>query len=89
VQIEYTLQSGDEAAVSIGFNLDDPGRYRMTGKKRIVRGTGVLTLKASVTPKDWKERGDFILYANISPYPATASRYRPLATTDRVIEFGP
>ena len=89
VQIEYDLHSADEASASIGFNSDDPGRYRMTGRKKIARGTNVLTLKGVVIPKDWKERGDFIVYVNLSPYPGTKSTFRPYATAQRVIDFEP
>jgi len=90
VQIQYTLDTADEAMAAIGFNSDDPGSYRMTGKKKITRGTNTVTLKARVVPKDWKERGDFIVYVNISPYPApTTSPFKPLANVDKVIEFEP
>lgn len=89
VQIEYTLDTADEATASIGFNSDDPGRYRMVGRKKVTRGTNVLTLKARVIPKDWKDRSDFIVYVNLSPYPSSSARFRPLATADRVVEFEP
>jgi hypothetical protein len=89
VQIQYFLDTADEALLAIGFNSDDPGRYHMTGSKRVIRGTNVITLKGRVIPKDWKERGDFIVYVNLSPYPIPKSRWRPLATTQRVIEFEP
>jgi hypothetical protein len=89
VEIEYSLDSADAAMASIGFNSDDPSRFRMTGKKKILRGTNVLTLKALVVPKDWKERGDFIVYVNLTPYPVPRGRYTPLASTERVIDFGP
>ncbi|MCA1590301.1 MAG: hypothetical protein LC734_07920 [Acidobacteria bacterium] len=87
VDIEYKLESVKEAMVAIGFNLDDPGRFRMTGKKKISGGTNTITMKALVSPKDWKERGDFIVYVNISPYPVPKHRYTPLANADRVVAF--
>lgn len=89
VEIEYTLESADEAMIAIGFNSDNPNRYRMMAQKRIRKGTNRITLKADVKPKDWKERGDFMLYANISPYPLPAARFTPLASTKRVIDFEP
>jgi len=89
VQIQYTLDTADEAMASIGFNSDDPGRYRMTGMKKVTRGTNIFTLRGRVVPKDWKERGDFIVYVNLSPYPIPKARWKPIATTQRVIEFEP
>jgi len=89
VEIQYTLETADEAMVAIGFNSDKPNGYRMMAQKRIKRGTNSITLKADVKPKDWKERGDFIVYANISPYPLPAVRFTPLVSTKRVIDFEP
>jgi hypothetical protein len=89
VKIEYDLQSSDEATASIGFNSDDPGRYRITGRKKVAGGTNVLMLKGVIAPKDWKDRGDFIVYVNLSPYPAGQSRFRPYATAEKVIDFEP
>ena len=89
VQVEYFLDSADEALIAVGFNSDDPGRYRMTGSKKVARGTNVITLKGRVVPKDWKEQGDFMVYVNLSPYPVPKSRWRPIATTQKVIEFEP
>lgn len=87
VEIEYTVESAEEAAISIGFNSEKPGAYRMTTRKKVNRGTNFITLKADVIPKDWKERGDFVVYANISPHPPTQTRYVPYATTLTVIDF--
>lgn len=87
VEIEYTLESADEATVGIGFNSEKPGVYRMTAQKKIKKGTNLITLKADVKPKDWKERGDFVLYVNIAPYPMSQTRFRPLAATKKVVDF--
>ncbi len=87
VDLEYTLESAEEAVVAIGFNSESPGSFRMSGRKRIRKGTQLVTLKANVVPKDWKERGDFIIVANINPYPTSKGRYRPSATVTRVVEF--
>jgi len=89
VQIQYTLDTADEALLAIGFNSDDPGRYHMTGSKKVARGANVIILKGRVIPRDWKERGDFMVYVNLSPYPIPKSRWRPLATAQRVVEFEP
>ena len=87
IEIDYFVDTADEAMISIGFNTDDPGRYRMTGEKKVSRGANVITLKARVTPKDWKERGDFIVNAIIAPYPRTDGKFHPFAATTKVIEF--
>ena len=87
VELEYTLDSADEAMVGIGFNSEKPAVYKMTTNKKIKRGTNLIALKAVVKPKDWKERGDFIIYANLAPYPIPQARFTPLATTKTVIDF--
>ncbi len=89
VDIEYFIDSVDEATISIGFNTDDPGRFRMTAQKKVSSGAKVITLKARITPKEWKEWGDFMINAIIAPYPTTGGGFRPLATATRVIEFEP
>lgn len=89
VQIEYTLESEDEGMVSVGFNSDDPGSYKMSGQKKVIRGTTVLTMKANVVPKEWKEQGDFFIYVNLSPISPNPSGYRPFAGARKLIEFEP
>src|SRR5687767_4811441 len=86
-EIEYTVESAAAAAVSIGFNTEKPSAYRMTTRKKVNRRTNFIILKADVIPKDWKERGDFVVYVNISPHPPTQSRYVPSATTLKAIDF--
>jgi hypothetical protein len=86
VEIEYTLESADASTLMLGFNSDKQNRYRMTTNKKVKKGTNFVTLKAKVVPKDWKEYGDFVVLANLSPYP-TNGRWIPLASTNHVIEF--
>ncbi len=87
VQIEYTLESADEAMIAIGFNTERPGTFKMVGQKKIAKGSGIINLKASVIPKDWKERGDFMVLVNIMPYPINKNYYIPTVSDNRVIEF--
>ncbi len=87
VEIEYTLESMDEGSVAIGFNVDDSARFKMMTRKKVRKGINLMTLKAKVTPKDWKENGDFSVMANLSPYPVPQSRYTPVAGTTTVIDF--
>lgn len=89
IEIEYFVDSVNEAMISIGFNTNDPGGFRMTGNKKVTRGANVVTLKANVTPKNWKERGDFMVNAIIAPYSTTGESFRPFATARKVIEFEP
>jgi hypothetical protein len=87
VEIEYTVESADAATLMIGFNSDKSNVYRMTTSKKVKKGTNLITLKSKVVPKDWKEYGDFVVVANLSPYPETRGRWVPLASTREVIEF--
>ena len=87
VEIEYTLESMDEGSVAIGFNITDSRGFRMMTRKKVKRGTNLITLKAKVAPKDWKENGDFSVMANLSPYPMPKTRYSPMAGTEMVIDF--
>jgi hypothetical protein len=89
VEIEYTFDAADEATLSIGFNSDDPSRYRMTTMKKVVRGTNTITLKAWATAKDWKERGDFAVNAILSPIERESGPYRPYAGTRKAIDLQP
>jgi hypothetical protein len=59
----------------------------MMTRKKVKRGTNLITLKAKVIPKDWKENGDFSVMANLSPYPLPQARYTPMAGTTMVIDF--
>jgi hypothetical protein len=87
VEIEYTLESADAATLMLGFNSHKQNSYRMTTNKKIKKGTNFVTLKARVVPKDWKEYGDFLVVANLSPYPETRGSWAPTASTRHVIEF--
>ncbi len=87
VEIEYTLESMDEGSVAIGFNVNNSAAFRMMTRKKVKKGTNLMTLKAKVTPKDWKENGDFAVMANLSPYPMPQTRYTPMAGTTTVIDF--
>jgi hypothetical protein len=87
VEIEYTLESMDAGSVAIGFNVDVSARFKMITRKKVKKGTNYITLKAKVTPKDWKENGDFSVLANLSPYPLPKTRYTPMAAAESVIDF--
>jgi hypothetical protein len=87
IEVAYVLETKDEAMINFGFNTDEPGTFRMVGQKKIAKGAETITLKAKVTPKDWKERGDFMVMINLMPYPMNATRYRPTVIDQKVIEF--
>jgi hypothetical protein len=87
VELEYTLESADAATLMLGFNSEVQHRYRMTTNKRVKKGTNFVTLKAKVVPKNWKEYGDFLILANLSPHPTPRNGWQPLAGTTEVIEF--
>lgn len=87
VEIEYTIESADAATLMLGFNSEKSNVYRMTTSKKVKKGTNSVTLKSKIVPKDWKEYGDFVVVANLSPYPEARGRWVPLASTREVIEF--
>lgn len=87
VEIEYTVESLDAATIMLGFNSEKPSRYLMTTSKKVNKGTSFITLKSKVVPKNWKEYGDFIVVANMFPYPETRGRLIPLASGRQVIDF--
>lgn len=87
VEIEYTLETLDEGTLAIGFNVDNSAAFKMTTRKKVKKGRNLITLKAKVTPKDWKEYGDFSVFANLSPHPLPSTRYTPMAATTTVIDF--
>ena len=80
---DVTLASLDTGAVAMGFNLDDPRRYRMFASLAIHRGTQRVTLRATVPPVNWSEQGARFAYiVNIRPLdmPSADGRSRALAT---------
>lgn len=87
IEIEYTLESMEEGTLAIGFNTNEVNAFRMITRKKIKKGTNSIKLEATLIPKDWKGRGDFIVLANISPYPIPSKRYRPLVSARVVIDF--
>jgi len=59
VTIDYRLQSADEAVLMLGFNSDDPSRFTPKDSTIVKAGTGSVSLKATIVPVDWGERGSF------------------------------
>ena len=53
---DVTLASADSAWAALGFNQDDPHRYRMMATEVIRRGTQRVTLRAMAVPVDWSTK---------------------------------
>ena len=64
-EIEYTLDSADESAVNIGFNIQDPKSFTMREQIGIRRGTDRLKVKVTMIPVEWGSQGRFTMLANI------------------------
>jgi hypothetical protein len=87
VEIEYTVESAEAATIMLGFNSVKPNTFLMTTSKKVNRGTNFITLKSKVVPKNWKDYGDFVVVANMFPYPESSGKLIPKASTRHVIEF--
>ena len=87
VEIEYTVESAEAATIMLGFNSVKPNTFLMTTSKKVNRGANFITLKSKVVPKNWKDYGDFVVVANMFPYPETSGKLIPKASTRHVIEF--
>jgi hypothetical protein len=85
VEVEYNFESNDEGVISIGFNTDNPTSYHMRENLNIKRGAGTVTLKTKVIPVDWADRGQFTVSTILAKKPMEM-RFRPLASTKKVIE---
>jgi hypothetical protein len=53
VTVNYTLQSVDSGIVYLGFNINEPGRYHLEDEAIVSKGSGTVTLTATVTPVGW------------------------------------
>lgn len=51
--VEYRLNSCDHGIVYLGFNTNEPRRYRLYAEQEVDKGSGTVTLQATVTPVDW------------------------------------
>lgn len=86
---DVTLASLDTGAVAVGFNVEDPRRYRMFSSAAIHGGTQRVTLRATVPPVDWTAQGARFAYVvNIRPLdsPSADGRSRGIGTVRG--EFG-
>jgi hypothetical protein len=71
VDVEYELASADSGEVSIGFNIDEVGRFVMISGAKILiaRGPGEHQFNVSSVTRDWGEAGDFQVLVNLSEHP--------------------
>ena len=84
VEVDLDLQSADEAAARIGFNVASPQQFRMFDSRDLQRGRHRLTFTVKVVPVDWGDRGDFAVMVNIGPRTDT-KQFQPTASVTKVI----
>ena len=63
VRVAYILRSTPKAVLSLGFDLEERGRYIIVGQQEVEQGTGEVELRADVRlPK----RSTVTVYADLS-----------------------
>ncbi len=87
VAVDYRLQSADEAVLMLGFNTDDPVRVTPKDTLIVKAGTGTATLKGTVVPVDWGDRGAF--RAVVMLVAGEGLNRKTLATAAETIEVQP
>ncbi len=51
--VEYNLESRDHGIVYLGFNTQEPHSYSLYASQEVEKGSGTVTLQATLTPVDW------------------------------------
>jgi len=85
VRAAYTLASAAKGKVGLGFDGDEPGKYRMVNDVTVERGSGEVELIGDVRHPP---RRILSIYINLSPEPHPP-RWTPLASDTRRIELMP
>jgi len=86
-EVDLTLASSDEALLHLGFNTDEPNRWKMVTQRIVNRGHQRVSLEARVVPVDWRERGTFSAFINVGPN--GSGRYTPTASVSYPITVAP
>jgi hypothetical protein len=84
ISVEVILETGEEAVVRVGFNVNSPDAFRMVDSHDVQRGRQRLTFDVTVVPIDWGDRGDFAVIANVGPK-APQPRWTPTASVRKTI----
>jgi hypothetical protein len=84
IDVDVILETGEEAAVRVGFNVNSPDAFRMVDSHDVQRGRQRLTFDVTVVPIDWGDRGDFAVIANVGPR-APQSRWTPTASVRKTV----
>jgi hypothetical protein len=84
IDVDVILETGEEAVVRIGFNLNSPDAFRMVDSHDVQRGRQRLTFEVTVVPIDWGDRGDFAVVANVGPK-TPQPRWTPTASVRKTI----
>jgi hypothetical protein len=85
VEVEYRFESGEEGFISIGFNSEEAQSFKMEQTLNIKKGSDKVTLKALITPKEWKNV-KFKLLAILTATP-TKNSFTPSASDTKVIKL--
>jgi hypothetical protein len=84
VRVGYTLRSTERGEVSLGFDLEEPGRFIVLGQQKIAKGTGEVEMVAEVRlPK----RPTVTVFADLSEEDHPRE-WTSLAKASRVIPLG-
>jgi hypothetical protein len=88
VVVDVYLDSKPGGTVQIGFNTENPNRYRMVDKRTVTRGSARLTFEVLTIPVDWGGEGKFSVYVNAGGE-LTPPRWRPTASDRQAIAVKP
>jgi hypothetical protein len=84
IDVDVILETGEEAVVRVGFNVNSPDAFRMVDSHDVQRGRQRVTFDVTVVPIDWGDRGDFAVIANVGTR-APQSRWTPTASVRKTI----
>lgn len=88
VKVKYTLNTGDQGEIEVGFNSDDVSYYTMNTSSvfDVIKGSGTHTFTVTATPKNWGGSQHFQAYVNIAKTPH-GSTYSPSGTDIMNLSF--
>ena len=87
VEVDVTLETSDEAWLHLGFNVEEPNRYRMVSQYLLYRGMERVVIKGKAVPRNYGRTGEFAVMLNIGP--RKEGSYSPTGSVRRVIPVVP
>jgi hypothetical protein len=88
IEVDVTLETADEAWLHLGFNVEEPNRYRMVSQYLLYRGMERVVIKGKAVPRNYGRTGDFAAILNIGPR-KEGVRYSPTTSLRQVIPVVP